>query len=150
MTKLDKNSVIGISALLVHAANIDETYSDHEKDLVKDFIKTYLEKDNADEILKQAEEIETNSSTALIALTHDPKIDDPALQYALKNKFYYIGALGSKKTHENRCQRLAEAGFNNDEINSIHGPIGIKLGGKSAPEIALSIIAQLVSETYKK
>ena len=96
------------------------------------------------------EEIETNSSTALIALTHDPKIDDPALQYALKNKFYYIGALGSKKTHENRCQRLAEAGFNNDEINSIHGPIGIKLGGKSAPEIALSIIAQLVSETYKK
>jgi len=72
------------------------------------------------------------------------------LQYALKNKFYYIGALGSKKTHENRCQRLSEAGFTNDEINSIHGPIGIKLGGKSAPEIALSIIAQLVSETYKK
>ena len=72
------------------------------------------------------------------------------MQYALKNKFYYIGALGSKKTHENRCQRLAEAGFNNDEINSIYGPIGIKLGGKSAPEIALSIIAQLVSQTYKK
>ena len=96
------------------------------------------------------EEIETNSNTALIALTHDPKIDDPALQFALKNKFYYIGALGSKKTHENRCQRLSEAGFTNDEINSIHGPIGIKLGGKSAPEIALSIIAQLVSETYKK
>ena len=96
------------------------------------------------------EEIDTNSSTALIALTHDPKIDDPALQYALKNKFYYIGALGSKKTHENRCERLAEAGFTNNEINSIHGPIGIKLGGKSAPEIALSIIAQLVSETYKK
>ena len=96
------------------------------------------------------EEIETNSNTALIALTHDPKIDDPALQYALKNKFYYIGALGSKKTHENRCQRLIEAGFTNDEINSIHGPIGIKLGGKSAPEIALSIIAQLVSQTYKK
>ena len=96
------------------------------------------------------EKIETNSNTALIALTHDPKIDDPALQFALKNKFYYIGALGSKKTHENRCQRLSEAGFTNDEINSIHGPIGIKLGGKSAPEIALSIIAQLVSETYKK
>jgi len=94
--------------------------------------------------------IKTNSNTALIALTHDPKIDDPALQYALKNKFYYIGALGSKKTHSNRCERLKESGFNLDEINSIHGPIGIKLGGKSAPEIALSIIAQLVSETYKK
>ena len=95
-------------------------------------------------------EIETNKNSALIALTHDPKIDDPALQHALKNKFYYIGALGSKKTHENRCQRLKDAGFSEAEINSIHGPIGIKLGGKSAPEIALSIIAQLVAESYKK
>jgi len=95
-------------------------------------------------------EIETNENSALIALTHDPKIDDPALQHALKKKFYYIGALGSKKTHENRCQRLKEAGFSKEQINLIHGPIGIKLGGRSAPEIALSIIAQLVSETYKK
>jgi len=95
-------------------------------------------------------EIDTNENTALIALTHDPKIDDPALQHALKKKFYYIGALGSKKTHENRCQRLKESGFSDEQINSIHGPIGIKLGGRSAPEIALSIIAQLVSETYKK
>jgi len=70
--------------------------------------------------------------------------------YALNKKFYYIGALGSKKTHENRCQRLKAAGFSDEQINSIHGPIGIKLGGRSAPEIALSIIAQLVSETYKK
>ena len=95
-------------------------------------------------------EIKTNSNTALIALTHDPKIDDPALQHALNKKFYYIGALGSKKTHANRIERLKESGFNEDEINSIHGPIGIKLGGKSAPEIALSIVAQLVAETYKK
>ncbi len=96
------------------------------------------------------QEIDTNENSALIALTHDPKIDDPALQHALKKKFYYIGALGSKKTHENRCQRLKEAGFSDEQIKSIHGPIGIKLGGRSAPEIALSIIAQLVSETYKK
>ena len=68
----------------------------------------------------------------------------------LKKNFYYIGALGSKKTHISRCERLKLAGFNEDKIKSIHGPIGIKLGGKSAPEIALSIIAQLVSETYKK
>ena len=95
-------------------------------------------------------EINTNENTALIALTHDPKIDDPALQHALNKKFYYIGALGSKKTHENRCKRLKEAGFSDEQINSIHGPIGIKLGGRSAPEIALSIIAQLVSETYRK
>ena len=95
-------------------------------------------------------EIKTDQNTALIALTHDPKIDDPALQHALKNNFFYIGALGSKKTHENRCSRLKEAGFNDEQINKIFGPIGIKLGGKSAPEIALSIIAQLVSEVYKK
>jgi len=93
--------------------------------------------------------IETNTNTALIALTHDPKIDDIALQHALKNNFFYVGALGSKKTHINRCQRLKESGFSEEQINSIHGPIGIKLGGKSAPEIALSIAAQLVSETHK-
>ena len=94
-------------------------------------------------------EIKTNENTALIALTHDPKIDDPALQHALKNNFFYIGALGSKKSHVNRCLRLKEAGFGKEEIDSIHGPIGIKLGGKSAPEIALSIVAQLVSESHK-
>ena len=95
-------------------------------------------------------ELETDSNTALIALTHDPKIDDPALQHAIKKRFYYIGALGSKNTHANRCERLKKAGFSEQEINQIHGPIGIKLGGRAAPEIALSIIAQLVSETYKK
>ena len=86
----------------------------------------------------------------LIALTHDPKIDDPALQHALKNNFFYIGALGSKKTHANRCGRLKKVGFNDEQINKIFGPIGIKLGGRSAPEIALSIVAQLVSEVYNK
>jgi len=96
------------------------------------------------------QDIETNQNSALIALTHDPKIDDPALQHAIKNNFFYIGALGSKKTHENRCKRLKESGFKDNEIKRIFGPIGIKLGGRSAPEIALSIIAQLVSEAYKK
>ena len=95
-------------------------------------------------------EIKTDKNSALIALTHDPKIDDPALQYALKNNFFYIGALGSKKTHSNRCARLKESGFNDNEISKIFGPIGIKLGGRSAPEIALSIIAQLVSKVYNK
>ena len=65
MNKLDKESVIGISALLVHAANIDENYSDHEKDLVKEFIKSYLKKENSDDILKKAEEIEKNSNQLL-------------------------------------------------------------------------------------
>ena len=95
------------------------------------------------------DEIETNSKTALVTLTHDPKIDDPALHYALTNKFFYIGALGSKKTHEKRCSRLVEAGFKKVDLEKINGPIGIKLGGKSPSEIALSIISQLVSEKYK-
>ena len=94
--------------------------------------------------------INTDSDTALITLTHDTKIDDPALQHALKKNFYYIGALGSKKTHTSRCERLKLAGFNENKIKSIHGPIGINLGGKSASEIALSIAAQLVAETNKK
>ncbi|MDB9936874.1 XdhC family protein [Candidatus Pelagibacter sp.] len=94
--------------------------------------------------------INTDSSAALITLTHDTKIDDPALQHALKKNFYYIGALGSKKTHTSRCERLKLAGFNEDKIKLIHGPIGINLGGKSASEIALSIAAQLVAETNKK
>ena len=94
--------------------------------------------------------VNTDSDAALITLTHDTKIDDPALQHALKKNFYYIGALGSKKTHISRCERLKLAGFNEDKIKLIHGPIGINLGGKSASEIALSIAAQLVAETNKK
>ena len=65
MSKLDKESIIGISALLVHAANIDENYSDHEKELVKEFIKSYLKDENSDGILKKAEEIEKNSNQLL-------------------------------------------------------------------------------------
>ena len=98
---------------------------------------------------KAFKELQTNSCTALITLTHDPKIDNPALKHALKNNFFYIGALGSKKTHTKRCQRLKENGFSDEEIASIHGPIGIKLGGKSSPEIALSIVSQLVLESNK-
>ena len=65
MNKLDKKSIVGISALLVHAANIDEIYSEHEKNLVKDFIKSYIKDDDADQILKKAEEIENNSNQLL-------------------------------------------------------------------------------------
>ena len=65
MNKLDKESIVGISALLVHAANIDEIYSEHEKNLVKNFIKSYIKDDDADQILKKAEEIENNSNQLL-------------------------------------------------------------------------------------
>ena len=65
MNKLDKESIVGISALLVHAANIDEIYSEHEKNLIKDFIKSYIKDDDTDQILKKAEEIENNSNQLL-------------------------------------------------------------------------------------
>ncbi len=96
---------------------------------------------------KAFSKIETDKNTALISLSHDPKIDDPAIKYALNKNFFYIGALGSKKTHLNRCLRLKKNKFTNKKISKIYSPIGIKLGGKSAQEIALSITAQLISET---
>jgi|TARA_B110000438_G_scaffold302053_1_gene358600 xanthine dehydrogenase accessory factor len=99
---------------------------------------------------KAFDDIEVDKDSALVTLTHDPKIDDLAIQYALNNNFFYIGSLGSKKTHSNRCLRLKKAGFASNKIKKINGPIGFKLGGKTPPEIALSIISQLVYESYKK
>jgi xanthine dehydrogenase accessory factor len=81
--------------------------------------------------------------TAMIALTHDPKIDDPALSAALKSDVFYIGALGSKKTHATRCDRLRAKGFGDTEISRIHGPIGLAIGAKGAPEIAIAIMAEM-------
>jgi xanthine dehydrogenase accessory factor len=83
--------------------------------------------------------------TALLALTHDPKIDDPALIAALKAECFYIGALGSKKTHGRRVERLTAAGFTEAEIARIHAPIGLDIGAVSPAEIAVSILAEIVS-----
>ena len=81
--------------------------------------------------------------TALIALTHDPKIDDPSLDLALRSEAFYIGALGSKKTQGSRAQRLKDAGFSDEQLARIHGPIGLNIGAKGAPEIAVSIMAEM-------
>jgi xanthine dehydrogenase accessory factor len=83
--------------------------------------------------------------TALLALTHDPKIDDPALIAALKAECFYIGALGSKKTHGRRVERLAAAGFTQAEIARIHAPIGLDIGAVSPAEIAVSILGEIVA-----
>ena len=83
--------------------------------------------------------------TAVIALTHDPKIDDPALGVALKSDAFYIGALGSKKTHANRLARLRDAGFDDRVLARIHGPIGMRIGAKSPAEIAISILAEVTA-----
>jgi xanthine dehydrogenase accessory factor len=83
--------------------------------------------------------------TALVALTHDPKIDDPALDAALRAECFYIGALGSKKTHARRVERLEAAGFTQADIARIHAPIGLDIGAVSPAEIAVSILAEMVA-----
>ena len=82
--------------------------------------------------------------TAFVALTHDPKIDDPGLIAALRSNCFYIGALGSRKTHARRLERLAEAGFDAAATARIHAPIGLDIGAVSPAEIALAILAEIV------
>ena len=84
-----------------------------------------------------------DARTAMMALTHDPKIDDPALFAALKSDVFYIGALGSKKTQAARVTRLKDEGFTDTELARIHGPIGLAIGAKGAAEIAISIMGEL-------
>ena len=81
--------------------------------------------------------------TAIVTLTHDPKIDDPALEVAVRAPVFYIGALGSRRTHGKRLERLREKGFSDDELGRIHAPIGLAIGARSPAEIAVSIMAEV-------
>lgn len=83
--------------------------------------------------------------SALVALTHDPKVDDPALTAALRSDCFYIGALGSKKTHAARLTRLEQNGFSAEQLARICGPAGLAIGAKSPAEIAVSILAQMTA-----
>ena len=83
--------------------------------------------------------------TAFVALTHDPKIDDPALSHALARDCFYIGALGSKKTHARRVERLKAQGLSDDTIARIHAPIGLEIGAISPPEIAVAILGEITA-----
>ena len=86
-----------------------------------------------------------DARTAIVTLTHDPKLDDPALDRALHSPAFYIGALGSRKTHAARLERLRALGHTDDALARIHGPIGLSIGAVTAGEIALSVLAQLVA-----
>ena len=87
---------------------------------------------------------------AIVTLTHDPKIDDPALIEALRSPAFYIGALGSRKTHAARLARLAEEGFEAAALERIHGPVGLNLGGRAPAEIAISIMAEITQELRRR
>jgi xanthine dehydrogenase accessory factor len=89
-----------------------------------------------------------DDKTALVALSHDPKLDDPALELALPSTLFYIGALGSRRTHEKRLERLRAAGLG-ELTGRIHSPIGLDLGGRSPAEIAVSILAEVIQVRYR-
>ncbi len=95
------------------------------------------------------EALAPDSRTAVVTLTHDPKLDDPALEVALKSDAFYVGSLGSKKTHLARTKRLARLGIDADAIALIHGPAGLPIGAKSPAEIAVAILAQVI-ETRRR
>ncbi len=90
-------------------------------------------------------ELRPDARTAIVTLTHDPKLDDAALSTALNSDSFYIGCLGSKKTHAARLERLRLAGFGDAAMARIHGPVGLAIGAKSPAEIAVSILAQMTS-----
>jgi xanthine dehydrogenase accessory factor len=91
------------------------------------------------------DELRPDSRTAVVTLTHDPKLDDPALDRALKSPAFYIGSLGSRRTHAARLKRLRELGHGDNALQRIQGPVGLNIEAVTAPEIALSIIAELVA-----
>jgi len=89
------------------------------------------------------ERLKPDRGSAVIALTHDPKLDDPALAAALHSDCFYIGALGSRRNHAGRCARLKEQGFTDSDLARIHGPVGLSIGAISPAEVAVSIVAQM-------
>ena len=89
------------------------------------------------------ETLAPDSRTAVVTLTHDPKLDDPALEAALRSPAFYVGSLGSTRTHAARLKRLTEAGFGEADLDRINGPVGLAIGARSPAEIAVAILAQV-------
>lgn len=99
-----------------------------------------------DEALAQ---LQPDARTAIVTLTHDPKLDDPAIRFALASPVFYLGCLGSTRTHAKRVDRLSAEGFTPDQIARIHAPVGLDIGAKTPAEIAVSVMAQ-ITQTLRK
>jgi xanthine dehydrogenase accessory factor len=95
-------------------------------------------------------ELRIDRYTGVCLLTHDPKIDDPALIAALRADCFYIGALGSRKTHAKRVERMMAEGFSQDDLSRIHAPIGLDIGSVSPAEIAVSVLGEIIAALRKK
>ena len=93
-------------------------------------------------------EIGVDSHTAVVALTHDPKLDDMALMEALKSPAFYVGALGSRKNTQKRKERLLEFDVTQEQVEKLHGPVGLYIGALTPPEIAVSILAEVIAVKY--
>jgi xanthine dehydrogenase accessory factor len=98
---------------------------------------------------KALAELRLDRRTAVVTLTHDPKLDDPALETALRSDAFYVGCLGSGKTHASRLERLKKRGFTEAELARLFGPVGLRIGARTPAEIAVSILAQVVVELRK-
>jgi xanthine dehydrogenase accessory factor len=129
-------------APMAQLAGYDVTIVDPRRAFAADarFPAVALRSDWPDDALRA---LAPDRRTAVIALTHDPKLDDPALGVALKSPAFYIGALGSSRTHARRLERLAHHGLSHADLARIHGPIGLAIGAKTPAEIAISILAQM-------
>jgi len=95
-------------------------------------------------------ELRIDRYTGVCLLTHDPKIDDPALIAALRADCFYIGALGSRKTHAKRVERMMAEGFSQEDLSRIHAPIGLDIGSVSPAEIAVSVLGEIIAALRKK
>ena len=91
------------------------------------------------------DQLEINSRTAIVTLTHEPNLDDPALNYALNSSCFYVGALGSKKTHSNRLERLKKQKFSDKDLKRINGQIGLPINASKPNEIAISIMSEIIA-----
>jgi xanthine dehydrogenase accessory factor len=127
---------------MAQVAGYDVTVVDPRRAFASDarFPEVTLRHDWPDEAMR---ELAPDRRTAVVTLTHDPKIDDPALEGALASNAFYVAALGSKRTHAARVERLKGHGFTEAQIGRIHGPAGLALGAVSPAEIAISVMAEM-------
>lgn len=95
-------------------------------------------------------QLDPDRRTAVVTLTHDPKLDDPGLEVAVRSEAFYIGALGSRKTHAGRIDRLTAAGFSEEELSRIHAPVGLAIGAVSPAEIAVSVLSQITEVLHRR
>ena len=136
-------------AQIAAVAGYDVTVVDPRSSFATDirFPGVKLVDDWPDDALKR---LAPDRRTAVVTLTHDPKLDDPALDIALRSDAFYIGSLGSRRTHATRLSRLKDMGFNDAETARIHGPVGLDIEAITPAEIAVSIMAQVISVLHKK